>query len=56
MASKTINTEKLGTLSRTRLKKLVKENGGTQASLAKNLGTSPTTVRSWAWRLRNANK
>lgn len=52
----TLQTEALGRLTRTELRKRIK-NAGSQAALARELGVSPTTVRSWAWRLRvKANK
>ena len=52
----TLQTEALGRLTRTQLRNLIKEHGS-QAALARHLDVSPTTVRSWAWRLRvKANK
>lgn len=45
-----INTEKLGRLTLTQYRKLVKENGS-KAALARNVGVDPSTVRTWGARL-----
>lgn len=47
----TLQTEALGRLTRTELRRRIKA-AGSQAALARELGVAPTTVRSWAWRLR----
>ena len=45
-----INTEKLGRLTLTQYRKLVKENGS-KAELARKIGVTPSTVRTWGQRL-----
>ena len=54
MSSTLINTDTLGKLSRTKLRRLIKENG-TQAALARSINVSPSTVRNWGLRLRRVN-
>jgi len=49
-----IKTERLGTLSRSKLAKLIKE-AGDQKRLAVSLGIPESTVRNWNLRLRRAN-
>jgi ActR/RegA family two-component response regulator len=47
-----INTEKLGRLTWTQFRKLVKAHGGNQSAAARELGVSPGTFRKWGERLR----
>lgn len=50
MASITLNTERLGRITRTGLSKKVKEAGSVR-KLAEELNVSPKTVYAWQWRL-----
>ena len=45
-----INTEKLGRLTLTQYRKLVKEHG-TKVAFAKSVGVTSSTVRTWGQRL-----
>lgn len=56
MASKpvTIQTNKLGRLSRTALKKRIRE-AGSQAALAREIGVADSTVRNWRLRLNRVS-
>ena len=47
----TINTENQGRLTWTRYNTMVKQSGS-QAALAREIGVSPSTVRTWGDRLR----
>lgn len=50
MASITLNTEKLGRITRTGLTRKIKESGSVQ-KLAAELNISPKTVYAWRFRL-----
>lgn len=56
MPSVTIKTQHpdLPTLSRTKLKKLIKE-AGSQKALSERLQVRPSTVRNWSFKLRHLN-
>ena len=42
----TVNTESLGAVTRTKLRKLVKEHG-TVSAAARSIGVAPSTFRGW---------
>jgi DNA-binding transcriptional regulator YdaS (Cro superfamily) len=50
MATITLNTEKLGKITRTGLRNRIK-SAGSATKLARELGVSPTTVHAWKYRL-----
>ena len=47
-----IETTSLGRISRTKLEKLIKANGGTAAGLSRAIGVNASTIRTWKHELK----